>query len=84
MQARAYRTCCMGERGLRVISTGDKSDSDHNLNQTALLGHDASAPRSFVAHSRVFARLASLAQIGELARRLGTLPQSRQRYHSFG
>ena len=30
----------------------------------------ASAPRGFATHSRVFARLASLAQIGELARRL--------------
>ena len=30
----------------------------------------SSAPRGFAAHSRVLARLASLAQIGELARRL--------------
>ena len=30
----------------------------------------SSAPRGFATHSRVFARLASLAQIGELARRL--------------
>ena len=29
------------------------------------------APRGFAARSRVLARLASLAQIGELARRLG-------------
>ncbi|CAH3188893.1 unnamed protein product [Porites evermanni] len=42
----------MGEGGLRVKSSGHKSDSDHNLNQTALLGHDASAPRGFAAHSR--------------------------------
>ena len=31
---------------------------------------DATAPRGFAARSRVLARLASLAQIGELARRL--------------
>ena len=39
----------------------------HERSWQALL---SSAPRGFAAHSRVFARLASLAQIGELARRL--------------
>jgi len=41
----------------------------------------SSAPRGFAARSRVLARLASLAQIGELARRLIIrVPTSRQRY----
>ena len=31
----------IGEGGLRVISPGDTSNSDHNLNRTALLGHKA-------------------------------------------
>ena len=31
----------IGEGGLRVISPGDTSNSDHNLNRTALLGHEA-------------------------------------------
>ena len=31
----------IGEGGLRVISPDDKSNSDHNLNRTALLGHEA-------------------------------------------
>ena len=31
----------IGEGGLRVISPGDTSTSDHNLNRTALLGHEA-------------------------------------------
>ena len=29
------------EGGLRVISPGDTSNRDHNLNRTALLGHEA-------------------------------------------
>ena len=31
----------IGEGDLRVISPGDTSNSDHNLNRTALLGHEA-------------------------------------------
>ena len=38
--------------------------------QALLFGQAKSAPRGFAAHSRVLARLASLAQTGELARRL--------------
>ena len=37
---------------------------------------DATAPRGFAARSRVRARLASLAQIGELARRLSLISHS--------
>ena len=36
----------IGEGGLRVISPGDTSDSNHNLNRTALLGHEAEPYRS--------------------------------------
>ena len=31
----------IGEGGLRVVSPDDKSNSHHNLNRTALLGHEA-------------------------------------------
>ena len=31
----------IGEGGLRLISPGDTSNSDHNLNWAALLGHEA-------------------------------------------
>lgn len=31
----------LGEGNLRIISTGDKSNTDHNLNQPALQGHEA-------------------------------------------
>ena len=31
----------IGEGGLRIISPADTSNSDHNLNRTALLGHEA-------------------------------------------
>ena len=31
----------IGEGDLQVISPGDTSNSDHNLNRTALLGHEA-------------------------------------------
>jgi len=31
----------IGEGGQRVINQGDTSNSDHNLNRTALLGHKA-------------------------------------------
>lgn len=31
----------LGEGGLRVISVGDASNNDHNLNQMALLGHES-------------------------------------------
>ena len=31
----------IGEGGQRVINQGDTSNSDHNLNRTALLGHEA-------------------------------------------
>ena len=31
----------IGEGGLGLISPGDTSNSDHNLNRTALLGHEA-------------------------------------------
>ena len=39
----------------------------------------SSAPRGFAARSRVLARLASLAQIGELARRLSESEKDRNR-----
>jgi len=53
-----------------------------------------SAPRGFAAHSRVLARVASLAQIGELARRLvfffvnkhnntTTKPQAKNDFQSY-
>ena len=32
---------CVGDGGQRVINQGDTSNSDHNLNRTALLGHEA-------------------------------------------
>ena len=55
-------------------------DADHELacEQALLFGlakqasQERSAPRGFAARSRVLARLASLAQIGELAHRLAT------------
>ena len=31
----------IGKGGLRFITPGDTSNSDHNLNRTALLGHEA-------------------------------------------
>jgi len=31
----------LGEGGLRIISPGDASNNDHNLNQMALLGHES-------------------------------------------
>jgi len=31
----------IGEGGQRVINQGDTSNKDHNLNRTALLGHEA-------------------------------------------
>ena len=31
----------IGEGGQRVINQGDTSNNDHNLNRTALLGHEA-------------------------------------------
>ena len=31
----------IGQGGQRVINQGDISNSDHNLNRTALLGHEA-------------------------------------------
>ena len=54
-----------------ALSSGEANrlDSDLACEQAFLFGR-ASAPRGFAARSRVLARLASLAQIGELARRL--------------
>ena len=49
------------------LRLGDVQMKFHERSLQALL---SSAPRGFAAHSRVLARLASLAQIGELARRL--------------
>ena len=43
----------------------------------------ASAPRGFAARSRVLARLASLVQIGEVARRLGILHSARMKICLF-
>ena len=46
------------------------SEVQMKFHERSLQALFSSAPRGFATHSRVFARLASLAQIGELARRL--------------
>ena len=55
----------------RIFSLGASSPIWASLARTRERG--ASEPRGFAARSRVLARLASLAQIGELARRLPDL-----------